>query len=271
MAPPFSSRTLKPLSLGGLWLAVILAAPNACRSVTPNEMIGVGMPPPQKWTGMPLAASNLGCRRGEILRPEALVAADHHAAARFRRVNRLQVIGKPLRGAAHIVEREVLGDASTPAVGAEVNVGHAMCSVLRSAIPYCVVRNACVSKAPNDGQRNTKYALRLPNVRCMIPHLPQRSDIGVDHDAHKLVEGDGRLPVELATGFGRIADEQIDLGGPIEFRIDHDVLLPIQVDVAERDSSQNRAPSASRRSRPRNHPGGRAGASATWRARNRRA
>ena len=57
MAPPFSSRTLKPLSLGGLWLAVILAAPSACRSVTPNEMIGVGMPPPQKWTGMPLAAS----------------------------------------------------------------------------------------------------------------------------------------------------------------------------------------------------------------------
>ena len=48
MAPPFASRTLNPLSVGGLWLAVILMAPSAPASVTPNEMTGVGMPPPAK-------------------------------------------------------------------------------------------------------------------------------------------------------------------------------------------------------------------------------
>ncbi len=57
IAPPFGSRTLKPLSWGGLWLAVMLIAPSAWRSVTPNEITGVGTPPPQKCTGMPLAAS----------------------------------------------------------------------------------------------------------------------------------------------------------------------------------------------------------------------
>jgi len=35
----------------------MLIAPRAPRSVTPNEITGVGTPPPQKWTGMPLAAN----------------------------------------------------------------------------------------------------------------------------------------------------------------------------------------------------------------------
>jgi hypothetical protein len=65
MAPPDGSRTLKPLSAGGLWLAVILTAPSAAKCTTWKEMAGVGVGPWQKCTGMPLPAITSAAARAK--------------------------------------------------------------------------------------------------------------------------------------------------------------------------------------------------------------
>ncbi len=57
MAPPFSSRTLKPLSSGGLWLAVTLTAPTAPRLGTLKLITGVGVALSVRSTRKPLPAS----------------------------------------------------------------------------------------------------------------------------------------------------------------------------------------------------------------------
>ena len=116
-----SSRTLKPLSLGGLWLAVMLAAPSACAVwATPNEIIR---------RGHSAAAECCRARRSRPA-PSAAAAAkssDREAGRVPRRPPRRgsipagrrspsSVVGEPLRcAAAHVVEREVLGDAPAPA------------------------------------------------------------------------------------------------------------------------------------------------------------
>ncbi len=53
MAPPVLPRTLKPLSCGGLWLAVMLMAPSARRSGTAKAMTGVGVAPAVNHTLIP--------------------------------------------------------------------------------------------------------------------------------------------------------------------------------------------------------------------------
>ena len=61
--------------------------------------------------GDAVARQHLGRGRREILRPEALVAADDRAAGQVAGIGCLQIVGKALRAAAHVVEGVVLGDA----------------------------------------------------------------------------------------------------------------------------------------------------------------
>ena len=125
MAPPFGSRTLKPLSAGGLWLAVMLTAPNAFACVTPNEMIGVGTPPPAEMHGNPVGGQHLCRGRRKVLGQEPLVPTDHHAAADLVRIGRLDVVREPLAAPPHVIERVVFGNAGPPTVSPKDNVTHA--------------------------------------------------------------------------------------------------------------------------------------------------
>ena len=124
IAPPLGSRTLKPLSCGGLWLAVMLIAPNALRSVTPNEITGVGTPPPQKCTGMPLAANTSAAAAAKSSERKRLSPPITAPRANSPGISCLQIVGKTLRTAADVVKGVVLCDAGPPAVGAEDDVGH---------------------------------------------------------------------------------------------------------------------------------------------------
>ncbi len=56
IALPFSSRTLNPLSVGGLWEAVMLTAPQAFLFTTAYAMVGVGVGPSVRYTFRPLPA-----------------------------------------------------------------------------------------------------------------------------------------------------------------------------------------------------------------------
>ena len=54
-AAPLAVRILKPLSLGGLWLAVIITAPAAPTPAMLNAATGVGQGRSTRNAGMPLA------------------------------------------------------------------------------------------------------------------------------------------------------------------------------------------------------------------------
>ena len=58
-------------------------------------------------------------------------------------------------------------------------------------------------------------------------------EVVVGHDLGEFAETDFRFPTEHATGLAEIAMKVIDFAGPEEFRIDDDVVLPIQIEVAE--------------------------------------
>src|SRR4051794_10723618 len=65
-----------------------------------------------------------------------------------------------------------------------------------------------------------------------------RLDVGVDHQPDEVRErGLGRPPEHVAR-LGGIADQQVDLGRPEELGIDLDVLVPVEVDVRERQLAE---------------------------------
>ncbi len=88
--------------------------------------------------------------------------------------------------------------------------------------------------------------------------------VRVHHAAHQTVEGGARLPTENAAGFGGIAQQQLDLGRPVQDRVDLDVLLPVQTGMRERRVRRTPGRNGFRRWRPRSRPARSAGASATW-------
>src|SRR6266852_163876 len=53
-------------------------------------------------------------------------------------------------------------------------------------------------------------------------------EVGVDHHPHQLGESHLGRPPELFLGLGGVTEQNVDLGGPYEERIDHDVLAPIE-------------------------------------------
>src|SRR5215203_1335812 len=60
-------------------------------------------------------------------------------------------------------------------------------------------------------------------------------EVGVDHQAHHVLEGGARDPAELVARLRRVADEMLDLGGPQEAGVEADVLLGIEDRVLEGD------------------------------------
>src|SRR5579859_714952 len=61
----------------------------------------------------------------------------------------------------------------------------------------------------------------------------EQLQVGIDHLLDQLFEGGAWLPTQGATSFGRIADQQINLGRPEEPLILDDVLVPVQVNMPE--------------------------------------
>src|SRR4029079_8332030 len=56
----------------------------------------------------------------------------------------------------------------------------------------------------------------------------------VDHHPHKLREADARLPTEPLPRFRGVAEEHVDLGRAEVPLVDLHVVVPIEIDVAER-------------------------------------
>src|ERR687893_3087684 len=74
---------------------------------------------------------------------------------------------------------------------------------------------------------------------CDALELPlEQGHVRVDHQVHKALEAGPRLPAEHVAGLGRVADEQVDLGGPEELLVDDDVLLPVEAHALERELAE---------------------------------
>src|SRR5215217_354219 len=113
--------------------------------------------------------------------------------------------------------------------------------------------------APSDWSQSASHAplkpvwpvsqTRLPSqkARSGIVSAREQPHVGVDHQPDQLLEVGARLPPEHALGLGRVADEQVDLGGTLERIVDLHVRLPVQAGVVERDLDA--APHGVRRAR----------------------
>ena len=120
MAPPLGSRTLNPLSAGGLWLAVMLISADGVANDNAVRNNRSGCASPGKMHGDIVAGQDFGHRGSEILSAEAKIATNDNALLHFFRcVCRLQVAGESLRAAPQIVESVTFGDLAAPAIGAE--------------------------------------------------------------------------------------------------------------------------------------------------------
>jgi hypothetical protein len=60
-----------------------------------------------------------------------------------------------------------------------------------------------------------------------------RRQVGIHHHLHQAFEIYPWRPAQRAPGFSRIGQEQIDLGGAVELRIDDHMLAPVQAEVSE--------------------------------------
>ncbi len=61
----------------------------------------------------------------------------------------------------------------------------------------------------------------------------QQSHVGVDHDFDEFREADLGFPIELFFGLGRVADEEIDLGGAFVAGVVFDVIFPVEANAGE--------------------------------------
>src|SRR5918995_2601721 len=66
----------------------------------------------------------------------------------------------------------------------------------------------------------------------------EQGDVGVDHEVDQALERGLRLPAEHLAGLGRVAHQQVDLGGPEEPLVDHHVLLPVEAHPTERQLAE---------------------------------
>ena len=112
---------MKPLSVHGLWLAVITMPAAAPRSTTSNDRHlrrhGV-----RRVGDRDVAREqDLGGGRGEVLRGEPAVVGDDDALRLLAPLD--DVLGDAVGAAADVLEREIVGDPRAPAVGAEDDVG----------------------------------------------------------------------------------------------------------------------------------------------------
>ena len=71
-------------------------------------------------------------------------------------------------------------------------------------------------------------------LRARRGRVRESAHVFVHHHGHEVAEPDLGVPAELAPRLRRVADQQIDLGGPQQRRVQLDVLLGIDADVVER-------------------------------------
>ena len=77
--------SLKPLKVGGLWLAVIITPPTACWSFTAKETEGVGVGSGREDDLEAVAGKHLGGAAGKCVREKPPVVADDDLPSRCRR------------------------------------------------------------------------------------------------------------------------------------------------------------------------------------------
>ena len=116
-AEPVGALTLKPLSVHGLWLAVmtIPAARTALDDLVRAHLGRHGVRGERDRDVV--GEDDLGRRHREVLRREAPVVGEDDALRLLPSPD--HVARDAIGAAAHVLEREILGDARPPAVGAE--------------------------------------------------------------------------------------------------------------------------------------------------------
>ena len=62
---------------------------------------------------------------------------------------------------------------------------------------------------------------------------PEALDVGIHHHPHQLLELDRWLPAEVRSGLGRVPQEVIHFGRPVQALVYYDVLLVVEADVLE--------------------------------------
>ena len=121
--PAYSGLYLKPFQMGGLWLAVIMTAPPACRSTMLYVTVGVGAGLSQRNVTTPLPAAVSATVLAKSSEAKPRVEAHHQPP--LGQAALLHVPDYPLGAEADVVEGEVFGDDGSPAVGAELD-GHGL-------------------------------------------------------------------------------------------------------------------------------------------------
>ena len=119
-AAPVGALTLNPLSIHGLWLAVMTMPAAAPRSTTSYELIWVGTARSSKRDRDVVGEDDLGGGGGEVLGSEASVEGDDDALRRL--AARDDLVGDAVRAAADVLERVLVGDPRPPPVRPEDDV-----------------------------------------------------------------------------------------------------------------------------------------------------
>src|SRR5579862_5303094 len=66
----------------------------------------------------------------------------------------------------------------------------------------------------------------------------QRSEVGIHHQLHQILEFNLRFPSQNLLCLRRIADQQVDFGGAIIALINLDILVPVETRVVESDLAE---------------------------------
>src|ERR1043166_526644 len=102
-------------------------------------------------------------------------------------------------------------------------------------------RTSALPTRPRDPATKTRADLSMAGAlpRALVAGVRQgllarrQVHVVIDHHAHELLERGARLPAQRLLHLGRVALEEIDLGRAEIARIDLDVLLPVEPDLAE--------------------------------------
>src|SRR5690606_35530445 len=87
--------------------------------------------------------------------------------------------------------------------------------------------------APTPPHRTATLVTAATRARDALELPLEQRQVGVDHEVDQLLEAGLRLPAEHPARLRGVADEHVDLGGPEEPLVHHDVLLPVEADPVE--------------------------------------
>src|SRR5690606_8679119 len=84
--------------------------------------------------------------------------------------------------------------------------------------------------APTPPARTQITGGRPPGSGEVAQLAAHQRQVGFDHHVHQALERDLGLPAERGASVGRVADQEVDLGGPEVLRVLHHEVAVVEVD-----------------------------------------